>query len=296
MRVFAQGAETGALLYVRAPLIGALTASLRLALIVGVAFAAMAFTCGRADALAEFCPATVLPQFDRVAPATYEFHLAAMSSRTVTGFVRLQTSKGWYNAVFQNVKLQQQPQRYLHDGNAMVLNDYISDPQYVQLPADAPIIYGYVSQASATGDTLLGWDQEGTVTCAPTGKQAKNAPKHSFDLSPPKTAPLQAHPIDSPFAAACKKPFTPIVITHLQPVEIPALLSSMTYSALPTGESIVAVALDRDGKVLDTWLWASSGVDAYDKTTLKAARETTYEPPHAFCETIPSYYLFRVSF
>lgn len=269
----------------------------RITLLFVVALSAAAFfSCGRADALAEFCPATVLPQFDRVATATYEFRLAAMSSRTVTGFVRIQTPQGWFNAPFEKVQLRLQPQQYMHDGNPLVLNDYLSGPMYVRLPVDAPITYGYVSQASASGDTLLDWDKEGTVTCAPPTKQSQNAPKHAFSASPPIGTPLQAHPIDPPFTASCKTPFTPTLITHIPSIHTPALLASMTYSALPGGESIVAVALDRDGKVLDAWLWASSNVDAYDKTALKAARETTYVAPLAFCKSVPSYFLFRVNF
>lgn len=251
----------------------------------------------RVDAAAEICPALIDSPLQRVGPGVYEYRLSAMSERGVTGIIRIQTPKGWYNALFQSVKLHQKPAETINDDQVhlLMLNAFVSDPQYVRLPDDTPVSYAYVSQARTSGETVFGWDKSGDMPCEPIPQPQSTAPPQAVAAAtPPANAIVQARAIDSPFTSTCEKPFSPLKPIVTAPMQYPPIFENW-YTALPTGTTIVAVAADNKGSILDAWVWESSGTPSLDAAAVSEARGSTYAPARAFCRSVSDYYLFRVN-
>lgn len=249
----------------------------------------------RADAAAEICPAVVDNAPQRVAAGIYEYRLSAMSDRRVSGIIRLQTAKGWYNAVFTDVQLHVKPSQTINDDQVrlLMLNGFVSDPLYVQLPTDDPVSYAYVSQAHTSGETVFGWDKSGVMPCEPIPQAQTSAVQPSPAPLPPAASIVQARAIDSPFTGTCENPFSPLKPSSSPKLEMPAMFQN-TYTMPPGGTTIVAVAADGKGSILDAWVWQPSGTPALDAAAVSEARRSTYSPARAFCRAVSDYYLFRV--
>lgn len=265
-----------------------------------VLIAAILIQTGRARAAAEFCPAGIVGGFAPAGGSTYAFVLGAISSRSVSGRLRVETSNGWYSAAFAGVALKPLAKQYTDTGASFSHDDYLSDPVAVRFPKPVTIRYAYVSQAAASGDALLDWDKQGLVSCSPTGmtplqagdpKAMTSQPVRLDAASPPAIA---ASPIDAPFAAGCDDPFEDVRAAQLARVTYPRILN--TDTALPTGTSVVSVAVDAHGSLVDAWLWETSGTPILDQAVLDAAKATTYLPARAFCVDVPGYYLLRAVF
>lgn len=231
-----------------------------------------------------------MPQ--HVSGGVYEFQLAAMSERTVTGMVRLKTPQGWYNAPFSAVKLHEKPKQAVSEANLYMLNGYISDPVYLQLPGDVPVSYGYVSQASTSGETEFGWDSKGTMVCDPVA-QMGSVPVTGISPPPAQSAVVAAHAIDSPFSDACTRSLGKVAVKEAPPLRLPSMFQGGD-TALQANPTIVAVAVDASGGVVDDWVWQPSGTLALDDAAVNEARHTTYGPAQAFCKNVPGFYLFHV--
>lgn len=254
---------------------------------------------GRARAAAEFCPATIAGTFTKVDAASYRFRLAAISERTVSGFIRVQTKNGWFNAPFSNVALESSRKQYDDEGMTFSHDDFVSPDIVVRFSAAQDVVYGYVSQAQTKGETLLDWDKEGMVTCLPTPRDPKATP-------PPKPAPLpplakdavtlNAKPIDAPFTATCADAFAPVAVAQLATFHLPTLFAHDNSQEVPQGTTAVVVAVERDGSVVDAWLWETSGTPILDNAALEQAKKSTYTPGRAFCRNVPGYYLRRTEF
>lgn len=250
----------------------------------------------RADAAAEICPAIVDSAPQRVAAGVYEYRLSAMSDRHVSGIIRLQTAKGWYNAVFSDVKLHEKPSQTINDNQVqlLMLNGFVSDPQYVQLPSDDPVSYAYVSQAHTSGETVFGWDKAGVMPCEPIPQaKATAAPATAAPPPSPGASIVQARTIDAPFTTTCDEPFAPLKPSVTPQLQLPYAFQN-TYTTPPGGTTIVAVAADGKGSIIDAWVWQPSGTPMLDAAAVSEARRSTYSPARAFCRTVSDYYLFRV--
>lgn len=254
---------------------------------------------GQAHAAAEFCPATVEPVAQRVSDAQYAFRLGAMSARNVTGTFFVETDKGWFAADFKDVPLRPFEQTYT-DESTFGMNDYLSGPLMVTFPSAVKILYEFVRSASTHGETILGWDTEGTVSCEPTGRRdpkrrsgyAEPDPQ-PFDVAGAVAITARAVPVQK--ATNCDEPFSLARIKQISYARYPALFNEAAGTALPKGATISIVALNADGSILDSWLWETSGNQALDQAALDAAKKTTYAPARAFCENVPSYYFMKVS-
>lgn len=251
---------------------------------------------GRANAAAEICPATLDAAPQRVAAGVYEYRLSAMSDRSVTGIIRLQTPSGWYNAVFTGVKLHQKPAQTINDDQVQLsmLNALVSDPQYVKLPSDVPVSYAYVSQAQASGETVFGWDKAGVMPCEPIPQTQLNPAADPAAAPASSTVIAQAHAIDTQFTTTCEKPFAQLKPSSSPQLQLPAMFQNM-YTQPPGGTTIVAVAADNKGGIIDAWVWQPSGTPALDQAAVSEARRSTYAPARAFCRSVSDYYLFRVN-
>jgi outer membrane biosynthesis protein TonB len=58
----------------------------------------------------------------------------------------------------------------------------------------------------------------------------------------------------------------------------------------------VEVAINGDGALADAWIWGPSGFSAFDDEALRAAKASTYTGAAAYCEPVPGFYFFRVTF
>lgn len=250
----------------------------------------------RARAAAEFCPAAVAGAPAPVDAASYRLRLRAISERSVSGFIRIQTDKGWYAAAFSGLPLRQLSKQYNDEGFAFSHDDYYSDDLVVRFPQSVSVTYAYVSQAVTKGETLLDWDKEGSVTCLPTPSSPKRAPVPALPPLSKSAVALAAKPIDPPFAQACPNPFADVELSRAAQLHVPSLFAHDNFTSVPAGTAAVVVAVERDGSVVDAWLWESSGTPLLDQAALDQARKSAFTPGRAFCRNVPGYFLMRSVF
>lgn len=254
---------------------------------------------GHARAAAEFCPATVAGTFTPVDASSYRFRLAAISERSVSGFIRIQTKSGWFNAPFTSVPLKASAKGYDDEGMTFTHDDFVSPDILVQFPSPQEVIYGYVSQAQTKGETLLDWDKEGMVTCLPTPRDPAAKPAVKPAVLPALSASavsLTAKAIDPPFDGKCDDPSEPVHLASSPQLQIPSMFGRNDFTARPTGTAAVVVAVERDGSIVDAWPWETSGTPLLDKAVLEQARKSTFKPGRAFCLNVPGYFLMRTEF
>lgn len=253
----------------------------------------------QAQAAAEFCPASVAGSFTQVDPSTYRFRLGAISERSVSGFIRVQTQNGWFNAPFTDVALKASTKMYDDEGMTFSHADFVSPDMVVHFSSPQQVLYGYVSQAQTKGETLLDWDKEGMVTCLPTPIDSKAKPPAKPPVLPPLSSSavsLKAQSMDAPFDDKCANPSAPVLLASAPQFKMPTMFGRDSYTARPTGTSAVVVAVERDGSVVDAWLWESSGTPMLDNVVLEQAKKSTFKPGRAFCENVPGYFLMRTEF
>ncbi len=266
------------------------------ALVVFVVLGLLGFA--RAQAAAEFCPATLVTDPVMVDGNFARLRLGAISPRTVSGVVRLQTAKGWYASSFENVAFKALEQNYNDQGMTFSHEDYLSDDIMVKMPARDPVLYAYVAQARATGDTFMNWDRYGDVACSPTPfapSDKRNAARPMPVLSKTPIA-LTAKSIDAPFTATCAEPFADVQVTKPGAFHYPGILGRDDPTARPTGVTVVVVAVDRDGSVVDAWVWEPIGTPMLDQSVVDEARKAKYAPGKAFCQNVPGYFVLRSVF
>lgn len=252
----------------------------------------------KAQAAAEFCPATLVSDPVMVDGNLARFRLGAISARTVSGTVRLQTQKGWYAATFENLALKRLEQNYSDQGMTFSHEDFMSDDIMVKMPTTDPVIYAYVARAHAMGDTFLNWDRFGDVDCWPTPfspKDKRNSARPMPTLSKNPVA-LTAASIDAPFKVGCSEPFADVGVLAPGPFHYPAILGRDDPTARPTGVTAVVAAVDRDGSVLDVWIWEPIGTPMLDQAVVDEVRKTRFAPGKAFCMNVPGYFVLRSVF
>jgi hypothetical protein len=268
-------------------------------LLAGVACAVfVAVGWARAQAAAEFCPATLVGEPAQIDATSYRFKLGAISPRTVSGVIRVQTTKGWYAISFSDVVLKQLTQDYSDQGATFSHEDYLSNDIIVKFPPAATPLYSYVVQAEAKGDTFLNWDRFGTVACSPTPFSPKDKRNAARPMPPLSKDPIVLTPtsVPTPVLATCAEPFKDVVTIKPGPFHYPAILGRDDPSARPTGVTVVVVAVDRDGSVVDAWVWEPIGTPMLDQAVVNEARKATYAPGKAFCENVPGYFVLRSTF
>lgn len=252
----------------------------------------------RSEAAAEFCPASIVGMPAKIDATSYRLRLGAISERAVSGFMRMQTDKGWYAAPFSGIALRPLSKEHNDAGFSFSHNQFLSDDVVVKFPNAVNVAYAYVSQAQTKGETLLDWDKEGSVTCLPTPVSQKAPPPVSAPLPPlaKNAIALTARPIDAPFDEKCANPFDDVQLKHAGELHIPSLFSHDNFTQVPSGTAAVVVAVERDGSVVDAWLWESSGTPMLDEAAMDQARKSVFAPGRAFCRSVPGYFLLRSEF
>jgi len=283
----------------------------------------LAFICGifalsaqNAQALAEFCPARLALKAVGSTTATargpaslFGFELSAMGPRSVGAMLAFDTSGGWFTAAVPPIAL---TENVLH---------YTEMFGKLTLPGRVTIAHAWVYSATATGDGDFGWEKQGLFVCPPpapgmehlrttktiaVGTSRMTGGTRRFeepqldvkDVEPLGAAPSRA---STQFnvarsrkleAAACSKPFADASAHRMVVPEYPAALRTSLISGL-TG---VEVAVNGDGSLVDSWAWASSGVQQFDAAALGAVRESTFVGAVAYCNPVPALYNYYILF
>jgi hypothetical protein len=268
---------------------------------------------GRALAVTEFCPARVAGWTPATGAATtYTYELTAFTPRSVDAMVVADTDQGWFGWHLKGIQLQRASYVDKHDEVVQVQSLVRSPRLTVQFPFPAVVSHVFVTSAQTTGEPVLGWDKLGNVPCTPDlgiygadlsrdDTEPAPLPSGAPPTPPPPTPPppIQVEPVDAPFEmAACPQPFEPSAIDEqaspnaLRPLGSSGLLGQLVDQA----SADVFVVLDGNGKVLDQWLFSSSGYPRLDANAMAAARTSTYNGAIAYCKPVKSLFIFRIKF
>jgi TonB family protein len=279
-----------------------------------------------AKAMIEFCPATFNYQAvgqseeARTPAALYGFELSALGPRTITtATLAFDTDAGWFTVDVPGVTLIRKARHYSEPYISFVRHDYVSPIFYARFPKPVTVVRAWVLSASAQGDSLFSWGQEGTVRCDPgtqqlrliTAKDIKPIAhgeryrpvlpeldpndRDTLSASPPPVAlVVDARQSKSLENASCIQPFQDGMVVSQATPTYPDAMRYYNVSGRVT--VVVEVAIGADGKLADAWVWGPSGYKAFNDETLRAARSSTYEAARAYCQAVPSEYFFSVTF
>jgi len=267
---------------------------------------AMAAACGAtAKAATEFCPAVVTdpyPHSPQREATTYHYRLRALGPRIVEGTIVADTDAGWFTWSQQPVQLTRATYTtttpYLKVTSVVAESAELS----VTFPQAVGIRHAWIATAATQGGT--NWDALGKVACDPPDF----APPSSPNTATPQRTPLADDPSPAPpppaaAAAPTFAPFPPAICPHpfvhakvtdaVQPV-FPVIMQDSGVNQSAT--SLVYVAVNPVGKLVDAWIFASSGYPALDQAALTAARRSEYAPATSYCRPVSGLYLFAADF
>jgi hypothetical protein len=269
---------------------------------------AMAAACrASASAATEFCPAN-LNGIKTASPDTgdatvYHYTLQALARRVVEGTIIADTDAGWFTWLQQPVQLTRTT--YLNESPSVKYWTHIAEsPELtVVFPQSVGIRHAWVATARTRGDQLFNWDAHGDVTCepldfAPSKYRAATQTRTTAagDETPaPAPPPANAVAATAPFQpTSCAKPFVSATVTDAVQPDFPPILVDQGFNSVAISE--IAVAVDPRGKLVDAWVWASSGYPPIDEAALKAARRSKYTGATSYCLPVSGTYLFRADF
>lgn len=269
----------------------------------------LAFDRHAALAVTEFCPAQL--NYEAVGePAgptqLYSFVLEAYGPRTVVARLGFHTGEGWYTLALPNVALTEKDVKYYTPASSFIEKLWVSPTMYADFASPVTVKSAWVRTAESQGDSF-GWDSKGVVDCPPGTQEipsqqiASRRPPwlitHDFEFL--KLAPASGEPVLNPQSAApfektdCPSPFQDPTVTYQAQPNYP---SSARALNLGTSTVNVVVAVRADGSLADAWIFGSSGVPQLDNSALDAARKSEYRGAVAFCQAVPGYYYFRVTY
>jgi TonB family protein len=269
--------------------------------VAALCFAALfTFSHAQAQAMLEFCPATLHVQAvgadrnDDAAPAeVYGFDLSALVPRSVSATLAFDTSAGWYTADVPTVSLAEKDRHYTLRGVRFVHRDFVSPVMYLRFPQAVKLNHSWVYRS-------------GDATCPPPAAVGKGQNAHGksalkmdpadedrLSNAPPADAPILSVKSSTPLEiAACDEPFRFATATNPVAPRFPDMARMMGAY----GTSVVNVAIDAEGSVADAWIFASSGNNYLDKAAMDAAKATTYEAGRSYCRPVPGSYRFIINF
>jgi len=276
----------------------------------------LAATHGTARALAEFCPARISPvhAVANGGGSLYSATLGALSARNVQADGEAQTENGWYAFAIPSIAITQQEITYKSSVVTFTRYESKSPLFYVRFPSDAgKVLRWWVTDATSSGDTVMGWDAKGKVTCPPlanfipvitVGKPRQTASTDEWRAhrATPGAANYDRLPVASDMVLsatggapaqnlACAAPFAPAIVTRPNQPGWP-----MGYNISSEIVTLIRVAVDAHGNVADAWIWQPSGGKAFDEAALASAKNSVYAAGTAFCAPAPGDYVFRAVF
>lgn len=265
-----------------------------------------------ASAMVEYCPATL--SYEHVNSSTFGLILNALGPRTLTSTtLAFDTSAGWYIANLPATTLVEKDRHYRGPAMNYIRHDWVTPVIYVWFPAKLTILHAWVYETAVQGDPMFGWDEKGQILCAPPPAPSPEQLKHDekphhpimYGLDPndddrlsdpPSSTSLILHATSStPLERAdCSEPFREAEVSSQARPEIPGLLAAEGWTGVAS--SNIAVAVQPDGSLRDEWIWGPSGLALFDGSAMKAAKMSQYTGARAYCQPVPSVYLFRVTF
>lgn len=264
-------------------------------LIVLVLFVACAMPAAAATELCAAEPSSVV----KVSDTVYGYVLAGLAPRTVTGHLGIYTgSTSGYLAPFASVELKRtEHQTYRPDGQPYLKYvDYESAPLYFTLPKADAAQDVWVDDVEFAGHaharcqvspydlenppTILGLKDAG----AATPEQIRNGSLRNASL---------AFAREMPSAAGCAKRYVPPTMTQGPHVEYPDAMASSYNGPVNVVSKIL---LDKNGNIIDAWLFGASGFAPFDEPGLRAAEQAKYQPAQFLCKPVPSLYIFVQEF
>ncbi len=294
---------------------------IRVALGFALACGLFALAAERAQALTEICPArlevravSATDQTARGPARLFGFALTAMGPRTVSGKLAFDTSAGWFTVDVPPVVLAEKDKHYDAMFGRLTIPGWVSPIMYARFPQAVTIAHSWLYSAIAKGDGDFGWEKSGMFICPPpAGAQRADGVKtisvvistlpggtRQFEI--PTVDPKEVEPLSTPplaavtqFAAtatkpletaSCAKPFADALAIILVDPGYPRILQATGASGLIG----VGLALNGDGTLADSWVWAPSGLAAFDQAAMSAVQHQKYSGAVSYCHPVPAIY------
>lgn len=261
-----------------------------------------------AAAATEFCPAKLTEIGTKSSDGdatTHYYRLQALTGRVVEGTVIADTDAGWFTWSQQPVQLGLTTFTSVSPTLKYSFRVAESPELTVIFPRAVDVRHAWITVVQTHGDQSFNWDAHGVVTCEPPADFAGSkypemgrttrTPQPGDETAAPAPPPANAGASASPFPRInCAKPFVPATATRAAEPDFPQLLRNEGFSGVAI--SIIAVAVDPQGKLVDAWVWANSGYSSIDQAALKAAQQSTYTGATSYCRAVSGTYLFRATF
>jgi hypothetical protein len=284
------------------------------------------FGAAKADAVAEFCPAVVANVQSSggagLASEEYSYVLDAKTARTVDdAAIIADTDHGWYRWSVANVSLQMATLTFsFHNAGDGISYKYQmarSGRQLVAFPEALFVRHAWVTSARSDGETVMGWGKLGEFACevptfpnrgidtaelersqarkaTPAPRKAPAAPIPAAVLPPLADGAIRAVPTSLPFDSIdCDTPFRELMVTDAISPTYPSILKGSVYT---TTSSLITVAADEEGHVIDASLFASSGYGAFDVEAQRVARKSSYLGAISYCQKVKGEYIFTATY
>jgi hypothetical protein len=271
-------------------------------------------------AITEFCPARLTQMRDTAATAAtpanpkdvetasagagYNYTLDAQTPRTIVAAAMIaDTDDGWYAWRVENVPLEKTTAELKGPYMRGEVTFARSAPLDVTFPESVVVHHAWVTHASTSAETLIGWDAVGDFACevpdfpdgGPGPRVITRRQAAAVIVAAPKITPPPgiAVPVPQPFPIDCEVPFRRALV--VRPVQ-PEFPFSMRDGGGGFYSSVVEVAVGDDGRLIDAWTYASSGERAIDQSALRAAKASSYQAATSYCQNVRGEYLFRADF
>jgi Gram-negative bacterial TonB protein C-terminal len=265
----------------------------------------------RASAMAatEFCPATltdIATKSSSGGATTYYYRLQALRERAVEGTIIADTDAGWFTwSPGAPVQLARTTFTTVSSAVKYSFRMAESAELTVIFPQPVSVRHAWITTAQTHGDRFFNWDAQGAVACEPPAYLAPSkyrntatttrTPQAGDETPAPAPAPAKAVASAAPFRlGTCAQPFVNATVTHAVQPNFPELLRNQGFSRVTI--AIIAIAVDPQGKLVDAWVWATSGYPAIDEAALKAAQQSSYSGATSYCRPVSGTYLFRADF
>lgn len=272
----------------------------------------LVFSHGQAEAMTEFCPATIQLRAVGGVPAAspaqiYGFELDAAGPRTVMATLYVDTKQGWFTADVPNVQLTEKERTYQGDFIEYQDHEWASPTMYLQFPQSVVIRRAWLHSAQSQGDTF-GWQSQGPVECLPSAidltapvttlhgnsTMVQSKDLDSLSKSPgPQSTVIMAKSSPTLESVDCTQPFQPPSIVEQEQPDYPDVARE---NGAGRRVVVVTVAIPADGPASDFWVSGPSDVAALNAAAFAAARGSTFKNAVAYCQAVPSFFYFDVTF
>ena len=265
-----------------------------------------------------FCPASIgkvvavhqvtIPDAEHDLGTDNEFaiQLEGNGPATLTGTIELLSKNQLYVVPFTNATFQPFTRNVSKNGVlTAAFTSYMSEPIYVTLPVTGPLDAAWVATVThMTGTNAAGW-------CPSEPIKYGRAASFAVDATVKYTTTESGHAIYSslqirthaPKNSIAADPLAPLDTTGCANLYTPAMVLKVASPLYPrsvapaSGTTLVRLAIDASGTLVNTSTAQSSGWVEFDDAARVAAAQSTFRPAQFWCSIpVPGYYLFRAHF